>query len=242
MLKIAICDDDNYYLTFEEGLIQEYVNHENINCEIALFTSGFELLNALNDNAKFDIIFLDIEMSMLNGIETAKRIRKLNSNVYLVFVTAFITYAIEGYKMQAFRYIVKEHESFEGTLKECMDAILQENNYARKTVSFKFREGTLELLPEEIVYVESDGHKVNFKILKGSKEIVYTRYDKLDAIEKKLDGYGFCRIHKSYLVNLRYIKKVEGHHVELKNGVFLNIAKSKYMDVNNAVINFWGEL
>lgn len=242
MLKIAICDDDNSYLKFEEQLIQEYMENQNIVFEIMLFTSGMEMLSTMNGETRFDIIFLDIEMSIINGIETAKQIRKLSSNVYLVFVTAFITYSLEGYKAQAFRYILKEYESFERVLRECLDAILQENSYAQKTVSFKFREGRLELLPEDIIYIESNGHKVNFRILRGRKEITYTRYDKLDEIEKKLKGYGFCRIHKSYLVNLRHIKRMEGHHMELKNGVSLSIAKSKYMDVNDAVLNFWGEL
>lgn len=240
MLKIAICDDEKYFLEYEEKLISDYMKACGKDYQIMAFTSGEDLLNAMDGIRNFDIIFLDIGMDKLNGIETAKRIRRITEDVYLVFVTVYVTFALQGYEVRAIRYIVKDNKFFHLAMKECMDAIIQEMNYIEKKQSFKFKEGNIELALGNIIYIESTAHKLYFRVVRDSDLVVYTMYEKLDTIESEILDDCFCRIHKSYLVNLKYVKRIERYMLELRNGTYLNISQSRYKEVNEAFINYSG--
>ena len=112
MLSIAICDDEEYFRITEKQLILKYMAGKNCECMIDMYESGKELLALRSAISQYNIIFLDVNMEEIDGIETAKEIRKITKDVFIVFVTAFITYALEGYKVDAVRYLIKDHESF----------------------------------------------------------------------------------------------------------------------------------
>lgn len=242
MLKIAICDDDIQYLEYEKMLVEQFMRKHNLNYLIVKFSSGIELVKELNIGKRFDVIFLDVEMEGQNGLNTAGKIRLLDSRVYIVFVTAFISYSLDGYGFNAFRYILKEHSSLEQTLDRCIEDIVMNMGIGREKIEFQFREGAMSLLPEDIIYIESMGHLVNFILQGKEKEIIRTRYDRLDEIEKKLEQFKFCRIHKSYLINMRYIDNLEHYQVQLKNGKTLGVTRTRYTEVRRTIINFWGEI
>lgn len=107
MLKIAICDDEKYYRDRIENLLKAYLQEHNLNAELVLFQSGESFISQQENLVKYDIVFLDINMNEMDGIETAMRIRRFYSSTYIIFVTAFIDYALEGYKVNAVRYIMK---------------------------------------------------------------------------------------------------------------------------------------
>ena len=111
MLSIAICDDEEYFRITEKQLILKYMAGKNCECMIDMYESGKELLALKSAISQYHIIFLDVNMEEIDGIETAKEIRKITKDVFIVFVTAFITYALEGYKVDAVRYLIKDHES-----------------------------------------------------------------------------------------------------------------------------------
>ena len=107
MLSIAICDDEEYFRITEKQLILKYMAGKNCECMIDMYESGKELLALKSAISQYHIIFLDVNMEEIDGIETAKEIRKITKDVFIVFVTAFITYALEGYKVDAVRYLIK---------------------------------------------------------------------------------------------------------------------------------------
>ena len=240
MIQIAICDDEEYFHKKEKAIISNYMNQRKISFQIDLYSSGKELLEKKEELQKYTMIFLDVSMEELDGIQTASRIRKFSSKVYLVFVTAFITYALEGYKVDAVRFIIKDEACLENAIAECLTAIFNRMEHVSKKRIFAFLEGRKELLLEQILFVESNLHKLTF-FLQGN-DVKYTMYERLDEIADILEPYHFCRIHKSYLVNLRYVEMIERYQLQLYNGTKLSIAKPRYPEVRNEVMSYRGDI
>ena len=137
MLRIAICDDEKYDRDRIQALLLEYLETHNLNASIDLFSSGKEFLSERDNLVKYDIVFLDINMEEIDGIQTAQEMRSFQSDTCIVLVTAFINYVLEGYKVGAVRYIMKD--ALDVQIKECMDAIIQKMQF--REITFPFLEG-----------------------------------------------------------------------------------------------------
>lgn len=241
MFHIAICDDEEYFRLREKKLIEQYMENCGYACQIDLYASGKELLWKADTNLRYDVIFLDVSMEEMDGLETAGKIRELSGTVYIVFVTAYITYALEGYKVGAVRYILKEEESLESALKECLDTITDRMNDEEAVCEIELQNEKKRIPTDAILYVESRLHKVIFFIIEdGVKE--YARYGRLDTVEKELQQYGFYRVHQSFLVNMKYAIGVERYKVSLENGTEISISKKYYKNVETEYIRLRGEI
>lgn len=241
MFRIAVCDDEAYFRGQEKKLIGQYMGKRGYDCQIDLYASGKDLLDKADREFLYDILFLDISMEELDGLQTAERIRKLSETVCIVFVTAYITYALEGYKVGAVRYLLKEENSLENSLQECLDTIMERMDKKEAVCEFEFQNGKKKMPTDAIFYVESRLHKVLFYVREnGVKE--YSRYDRLDEVEKELRQYGFCRVHQSFLVNMKHAKSVERYKVTLENGAEVSISKKYYKDVEKEYIKRQGEI
>ncbi|MDE7477390.1 MAG: LytTR family DNA-binding domain-containing protein [Lachnospiraceae bacterium] len=247
MIHAAICDDEQFYRDKIQSLLTQYFEKHHLEYTIQLYLSGEEFLTQLENSVKYDIVFMDISMKKLNGIQTASQIRAFHSDTYLVFVTAFIDYALEGYKANAVRYIMKD--TLNTALVECMDAILQKMQLSQVTFSFMDEETTL--YTDNILYVESQKHKSFFHYMKpntaasGISEsgiVKYPIYEKLDCIEQRLSGYGFLRIHKSYLVNMKHIRKLCNYIAFLDTGEELPVPRLRYRAVKELFVAYKGVL
>lgn len=245
MLQIAICDDEDGFLFLERKFIDEYMKNYEYQCHVDTFTSGIDFLNSDKSIGKYDIVFLDINMDEMDGIETAKKIREYSDETYIVFVTAFVSYALEGYKVDAIRYLLKESDSLEQSMEECLDTIIRKMDYVENTETFVFVEGEKALCVDEIVYIESNLHKLTFYMKKGHKQ-KYSMYEKLDVLDKRLRSFGFCRIHKSFLVNMKYVEGIERYSVQLTEGICekgsLSVSQSRYDNAKEQYIFNQGEV
>lgn len=241
MISIAICDDEGYFLEREKQLIKMYMDTKGYPCSIDTFSSGKDLLHSKDLVLQYDILFLDINMQEMDGIETAKEIRRITKEAYIVFITAFVTYALEGYKVDAVRYLLKDDECLEKAVAECLETILYKMNYEKRKRVFEFQEGKIELFFEDIIYIESNLHKLIFHMV-NDKAVKYTMYAKLDDMDELLHGQGFCRLHKSYLANLMYVENIKRYQAELSNGEYLNISKARYLDARNELVCYRGEI
>lgn len=241
MLEIAICDDEEYFLEQEKELISRYMNRFGYQFRIDTFVSGVEFMAVGDRISKYDIVFLDINMREMNGLETARKIRQYTKEAYIVFVTAFITYSLEGYKVDAVRYILKDNDSLEKAIIECLDTIICKMHYVENKYTFDFQEGRKTLFLDDILYIESNLHKLVFH-LTGKKSGRYTIYGRLDYIDEMLHDFNFCRVHKSYLVNLKYMEKVERYSARLSTGDTVSISQPKYNDVREQFIYYKGEI
>ncbi len=230
MIKIAICDDEDYFKETILNLLKDYFLDKGIDYEAKVFDSGIQLIELEESIRNYDLIFLDINMPELNGIETAKQIRNYTQDTFLVFISSYLEYSLEGYKVNAIRYLLKNSDNFEREFAECLDAIISKIDYAKIKQLFEFKEGKREVQLDNIMYVESNLHKLTFSIMED-EVVKYTMYEKLDIIEEKMRIKSFCRIHKSYLVNLKYIVDMRRYKVILVDRQELNTSKARYKDV-----------
>lgn len=241
MFRIAICDDEIFFAEDLKELISGYMTEKGLVFEIDIYGSGEALVELGIEVVKYTAVFLDINMEKVDGIKAAEKIREISREVFIVFVTAYVNYSLEGYRLDAVRYLLKNNVNFPGTVNECVDALMDKLNYSIAKRVFDFKEGTKEVSLERLLYIESNLHKLEFHIMEDDMKI-YTMYETLNALEEKLAVNDFIRIHQSYLVNIKHIKNVVRYKVVLTNGVELIIPKARYTYVKEQFISYQGEV
>jgi len=220
-MQIAICDDEKNI----RELIASKVMHLFPKAEIAFYASGDELL--LSDKA-IDILFLDIQMSGRNGMETARELRKKDKKVILIFVTAAEEYVFQAFDVGAFHYIVKpmDDAKFTEVLRRAVDELNVQNTDAKvpEEKSLIINRGGVhtKVNIDDIVYAEVFNRKV--VIHKLNETIEY--YGKMSDLEA-VTGDGFFRTHRAYLINFKYVEKYDASTVYLEKGTAL-MAKQNY--------------
>lgn len=241
MIRVAICEDDLFYIEKEKGLIESYLHKHEIRSEIVTFTSSEELIKTYANS--FDIIFLDIELSGMSGIDAAKWLRDKGAKSYIIFISAYTEYLPEGYKVEAHRYLLKNDEKFDEAFNECMESVIAKIQMEESKIGIDVKGGELTVAPSKILYAESNVHKVTLYVLDGTGTIrEYYTYDRLDNVQNKLERYGFMRIHQSYLINGDHLRKVLRYKAELIGGVELPISKKYFNDIEEFYIRMRGEL
>ncbi len=241
MFRIAICDDESFFTEELKQLISSYMMEKGIVFEIDAYGSGEALVNLGIEVVRYTVVFLDINMDKMDGIRTAEKIREVSRDILIVFVTAYVNYSLEGYRLDAVRYLLKGNANFQSTVNECMDAIMDKLNYSVAKKEFEFKEGTKEISLDRLLFIESNLHKLEFHVMEDDMTI-YTIYGTLNTLEGELTENGFIRIHQSYLVNKKYIKNVKRYKVILTNRFELPIPKARYTYVKEQFITFQGEV
>lgn len=140
-----------------------------------------------------------------------------------------------------FCYILKDSESLEKSMYECLNTITDRMSSIEQKIELEFLEGKKYIRPNDILYVESNLHKLTFH-LRGQSEKNYTMYERLDQIEIKFQNYHFCRSHKSYLVNLKYVQSIERYEITLVNGEKVCVSQPRYKEVREKFICYQGEI
>ncbi len=241
MFKIAICDDENLFTEELKELISGYMMEKDFIFEIDTYNSGEALVKLGVGVVRYAIVFLDINMEKIDGIKTAEMIRKVSREVFIVFVTAYVDYSLEGYRLDVVRYLLKGNANFQSNVNECMDAIIDKMNYSVIKRKFDFKEGRKEIMLDRLLYIESNLHRLEFHVMEDD-ETVYTMYEILNVMDDMLSENGFIRTHQSYLVNVKCIENVVRYKVILTNGVELSIPKVRYTEVKKKFIAYLGEV
>lgn len=203
MFRIAICEDRLEEQTMVVDKAEVYFERENLRHSIQTYSSGDSILAEIEDGtAVFDLILMDIHLGSTNGFETAVKIRELDPQVPIAFLTACRDYAVESYDVGAVAYLLKPLQ--EEKLFSLFSRLTREEK--PKSLSVKQRGRTRNLDYRDILYLESSGHRVTIHLTDQSKEIIYA---KLDELETRLDDERFVRCHKSFLVNMDYVKDAD---------------------------------
>lgn len=224
-MNIAICDDEKILREQLQALIQEQKTVCKID-SIDSYETGGEFLAA---KKRYDIIFLDIQMEGMNGIETAREFRKRNGESVLIFVTGLKDYVFEAFDVAAFHYLMKPlreekfAEVFERAVLEAEKAIQKKRPPEQLLV--RRRNHHIKIDKAHILYVESRQRKVLIHTVRESLEI----YATMNALEKAL-GEQFYRCHRGYLVNLSCITGYTGDTITLYNGESVYLAREKYQE------------
>lgn len=201
-MRIGICDDEKELRTSLRRVIEQEAQLNGLEYKVCEYGSGEEMLRALEKDAPA-LLFLDIEMDGIDGMEAARAIRKTRKDTVIIFVTAYPDFVFQGYEVHAFHYILKPYK--EEKIKEVFRMALEELNLqAEQYYAVEQKSGTLRLRLKEVHYFQSDRKKVTADTENGKIEF----YGKLRDIEAALPNY-FIRIHNRYLVNLNYVTKVE---------------------------------
>ena len=226
MFKIAICDDEHIILDRIEVLLHEELEKLKIKHEINGYKSGEALLDAQNIH-DFDVIFLDIELKTMNGVDIAKRLRNSGYDKLIVFITSFMDYSIVGYKVNAFRFILKD--TLKQELTECVQNMIDKLGLKKATLN------NFELDIRDIIYLESNKHQVMVHLKNAD---VYRVYATLDNVEEKLNSKNLLRVHQSYLVNILYVTDIRCYTMVLSDGDFsieIPVPKKRYGEIKKKI-------
>lgn len=216
MIKVAICDDDRIIINEIRKAIETY---DKAKFTIKEYNSGEELVGT---NEKFDVIFLDIDMGGINGIETAKRIRPYDKDVKIIYVTSYTDYMNLAFSVHAFGYLNKpvKEEDIHSQLNEVLNYITEEKE---EVLEFITLDGRVRLSPNEIYYFEYLNRKVILKTLDKR----YMLKEKITTIAEKMDQYGFYVPHKSFTVNLFHVKSIKGYDIYMMDGSLIPLSQKK---------------
>lgn len=200
MFYIVICEDDILQRELLEGYLQQIFKELEFDHSLIEYSSGEELLS--NYPNKVDLLFLDIQMDKLTGMDTARKVREFDKSVEIVFTTAIPDYIHDGYEVRAYRYLLKplEYESILKHTKACIDDLMDKKD----TIVIKDKAQTYIMQTSDISYVEVLRKEVTI-YTKEKKYIVKTS---MKSIEDRLVKKNFFRCHKSYIVNLKKVKSL----------------------------------
>ena len=210
MIRIAIVEDDKNSSDLLVNYLEKYSNDKNIRFDVKTFFTRNQILNNYNNN--FDVIFMDIELPDGNGLETIRKIREVDKNVIVIFVTNMAQYAVKGYEVRAFDFIVKPVTSYNFYIK--LDNIL--NLFEQKKddeIWISNKDGKMKLNISSIYYIEVIQHMCIYHTKEGN----FKATGSLNNIEKTLSKYNFSLCNRCYLVNLRYVTSVKKGFVLINN-------------------------
>ncbi|HBA47641.1 MAG TPA: hypothetical protein DCZ91_07535 [Lachnospiraceae bacterium] len=229
-MNVAICDDEEIFRRhFRELLLRESFTR-NMDIRVWEYSCGEALLEAcVGREDRLDVIFLDIRMQGVDGMETARRLRQQGERGLIVFLTSLSEYARKGYEVRAFRYLLKEEADRElgRLIEECAQELGEE-------AWFSFSQGHCHYsIPRaDILYFES--RKRLIYLFTASQS--YSFYQKLDVLEAQLAGNGFLRCHRSFLVQERYVRSWRENTLWLEDGRELPISRGCEKEVNRRLM------
>lgn len=232
-INIAVCDDEHQQAEYTKMLVNRWANDNNIPINIEMFGSAEHFKAAWDENKRFDILLLDIQMSGQNGVELAREIRLSDAKLAIIFITGFADYMSEGYDVSALHYLMKPIK--ENKLFEVLDkAMINIENETEKILAVSINREDIFIPHRDIIYIESSLHY----IIINTKKEQYKVKMPLAEIEENLGG-GFFKCTRSFIVGLRYIRRISKAEVILTNGVSVPLGRGLYQDINKAFIKYF---
>lgn len=218
-MKLAVVDDVKNATDLLDSYIKRFEKENNINIYVSIFHNPNDFLN--NYSRDYDLVLMDIEMPGLNGIETAKELRRMDSRVVLMFITNMAQYAINGYEVEAIDFVIKPVSYFDFALKikKAMRYITRNQD---KKLTLNTQDGIVHLYVSDICYIEVIRHYLIYHTINGD----YTVRGVMKEIEENLKNYHFVRSNHCYLVNLKYVESVNGNILKV-SGYDLQISRNK---------------
>ncbi|UWD49714.1 LytTR family DNA-binding domain-containing protein [Clostridioides difficile] len=225
MIKIAICEDERE----QQELLKTYINQIfevlSVKCILEVFNSGEELLESYSKDT--DILLLDIQMGQINGMDTARKVRVLDDKVEIIFITALIEYALEGYEVRAYRYLIKpvKYENLRENIINCIKEVDIKNKY----IMVKAQGSQTKLNINEITYIEVQKETITIHTLNE----VYKINGTISNLEKEIDCSRFFRCHKSFLVNLEHVKSIKQYVAILENSKEVPVSRYRFKETKD---------
>lgn len=233
MLNILICDDEPAVAADLEQRIRLQPDYSDHVMRLRCITQPDEML--AEDLSPYDLLFLDIDMGEVNGIDLARRLRQTRPDAVLIFVTNFIEYAPEGYEVNAFRYLSKQEldvrlpRYFADALAVCRER--------QRIVDIPCEGEITSVAVQSVVYIESLRHEQLLHLNRKAKDTLSTRMT-MTNLEELLAPHGFLRIHRSFLVNMAFLRQLQSTGAELVGGVSLPVGARNYRETKRKYLNW----
>lgn len=232
MIRIAICDDEKIFIDSYIKLINNIKKEYKYDIEIYTFESGEDLIKyTVINEIIFDLVFLDIIMEGLSGVETAKKLKQMHQAIQIVFLTSSKEYALDGYEIRVFNYIIKNSDQSEFKIYEAIKHCYSKSN---EYIIIKNRSSIEKIEISKIVYIESDKRKIIVNTVDSKYEI----YEKLDNMYEKLEKFDFVKTHRSYIVNIHYIKKIDTKVIITTKGDTILLSRANIDNVRDKFISY----
>lgn len=220
-MRFLICDDDLRFARRVEQVLEQYGRENGLPVQCVASDSPAQLL-AQEDAEQFQAAFLDVDMRPVNGIELGRQLHRRNPSLLLVYVSAYLEFAPEGYTVQAFRYLLKR--DMEKALPLCMEELVRQLAPRDAVLCVRTKDGPCRLPYREIYYLQSDLRRVHV-YGETPHQSLCSFYGRLAELEPQLAAGGFVRTGKSYLVNMAYIRTLRSDRLILCSGVELNVSR-----------------
>lgn len=228
-LFIAICDDNIVECTRLSQKIQKMLSAREIEAVMMDFYSG-QALSAYRQN--FDILFLDIKMAVMDGLETAKILKERGQEFILIFITSAEEYVYDAFDLEAFQYLVKpvNDEKLERVL---FAAVNKRRKSKENFLIFSRNRQVSKVNLDDVLYFEITGRitRIHFK------DRCADYYEKISDLERKLSALDFFRCHKSYLVNLNFVREFTKTEIIMENGERLLLSRRRSQDFSRAFLS-----
>ncbi len=221
MVRVVVVEDERKYAEQLEQFVYRYGEEHGVEFSVRFFSSGVDFISDYSSQA--DIVFMDIEMPQMNGMDCAVKLRKTDANVPLIFVTSSTHYAVRGYEVDAIGYMVKPvvYFPFSVLMDKVMTRIAQAEG---KEIFVQNREYVKRLTSKEIHYVEVMDHYLIYHTEEGE----FRGIGKMKDVESQLSGSDYFRCGNSYLVNLRYVQEIDDNRAVVgKDEIFISRRRKK---------------
>ncbi len=230
MIRIAICDDETHMADHIKTMAFNFFRKKNREISLRIFLSGEELLNY---DGQIDILFLDIQMKGMDGMETARRLRAEKFQGFLIFITVLKEMVFRSFEVQAYDYLVKPVE--EKQLEKTMERLLVSMRSAGEESLFVQRghEGRI-IQKGEIVFCEIIDRKIYLNLDSGE---VLDYYERIENLETKLDDR-FFRCHRSYLINLKHLKGYKNGTAYMDNGREVPVSRLRSKEFSSVILQY----
>ncbi len=230
MIRIAICDDEKHMSDHIRAMASDFFRKKNREIQLRTFSSGEELLSY---DGQIDILFLDIQMKGMDGIETARKLRDSKFRGFLIFITVLKEMVFQSFEVQAYDYLVKpvEEKQFEKTMERLYTSM--QNASEDSLLVQKGYEGRI-IREEEIIFCEIIDRKIYLNLASGE---VVDYYERIENLETKL-GSHFFRCHRSYLINLKHLKGYKNGTACMDNGKEVPVSRLRSKEFSSVVLQY----
>ncbi|CEO34607.1 two-component response regulator VirR-like [[Clostridium] sordellii] len=236
MLNIVICEDEIEQQEILKDYLEQILNEINIKYEILIFNSGEELFKNYPDN--IDIFLLDIQMYGLNGMEVARKIRQIDKKeVEIIFTTSLIEYIQEGYEVRAYRYLLKPIK-LEDLKKHIISCIEELTKNKEIYIAVNEKNNTCKVKISEITYIEIQKREMTIHTINED----YTINSSMSKLENELSKYNFYRCHKSFMVNIDFIKNIKQYIAILDNKEEVPISRYRFKETKSRFLSYLGSV
>ena len=229
--KIALCDDDTAFSRAFSAMLHEIMEPQAIPYTLDCFTHVNKLTAAMKTPEPFHLIFLDILLEDINGVDFARSMRKAGQNTDIIFLSVSPSFAADSYDVAPLHYLTKPfgREKLRQALNRALSHAIPQR------IVFKTSNGILAAVLNDILYFDVYDRTISIHKTDGSKE---TFCGTLSKLESQLPPGHFMRSHKSYLVNMAYISEIVRYEITLQGGVRIPIGKKRYTDIQNSFIEY----